>query len=70
LIGTADASREGIGAPRAPSLEEEIERQIAPAIAALAEDERLTYRQRGRSLDLAAAIERALSLCAPKLRAD
>ena len=63
LIGTADASREGIGAPRAPSLEEEIERQIAPAIAELAEDERLMYRQRGRSLDLAAAIERALAVC-------
>ena len=31
LVGAADALREAIGAPRAPSLEEEIERQLAPA---------------------------------------
>ena len=33
LLGAADASREAIGAPRAPSLEEEIKEQMAPAVS-------------------------------------
>ena len=32
LIGAADALRESIGAPRAPSLDEEIREQMAPAV--------------------------------------
>jgi len=63
LIGAADASREAIGAPRAPSLEEEIGKQIAPAVANLTESERLADRERGRSLDLATALDHALALC-------
>ncbi len=63
LLGAADASREAIGAPRAPSLEQEIGLQIAPAVTALSEQERLAQRMRGRSLDLSAAVEHALALC-------
>ncbi len=65
LLGAADASREAIGAPRAPSLEEEIKDQMAPASAMLSVHEGLTCRERGRSFDLAAAIDYALGLCEP-----
>ena len=63
LLGAADALREAIGAPRAPSLEEEIREQMAPAVATLSEHDRLACRERGRSLDLAAAVDHALALC-------
>ena len=63
LIGAADAFREAIGAPRAPSLEREIAEPLAAAATALSEEERVAYRTRGRSLDLAAAVDRALVLC-------
>jgi len=63
LIGAADAFREGIGAPRAPSLAEQIESQLAEAVTALAAHERLACRAYGRTLDLAAAVEHALVLC-------
>ena len=63
LIAAADAFREAIGAPRAPSQQEEIGKQIAPAAATLSEQDRLAHRARGRSLDLAAAVDRALVLC-------
>jgi len=63
LLGAADGFREAIGAPRAPSLEEEIGQQIAAAAAALPEQDRLAWREQGHSLDLAAA-DRALELCA------
>ena len=63
LIGAADTFREAIGTPRAPSLAEEIESQLAKAVATLSEPDRLAYRAQGRTLDLAAAVERALALC-------
>ncbi len=63
LLGAADASRQAIGAPRAPSLEEEIREQMAPAVATLSVHDRLTSRERGRELDLATAVDRALALC-------
>jgi tetratricopeptide (TPR) repeat protein len=63
LIGAADALREAIGAPRAPSLQEEIAKPLATAATALSDDERLGCTTRGRSLDLAAALEHALALC-------
>jgi len=63
VLGAADALREGIGAPRAPSLEEEIAAQMASCIAALSEEAREALRARGRELGLSAAIERALALC-------
>lgn len=70
LVGAADTLREAIGAPRAPSLEQEIGQQIANAVATLSEQDRLACRARGRGLDLGTATERALSLCIPTLRTD
>ena len=63
LMGAADAMREAIGAPRAPSVEKEIEHELAPAVSTLSEQDRLAHRARGRSLDLAAAFDHALALC-------
>ena len=63
LIGAADALREAIGAPRAPSLQEEIAKPLAAAATVLSDDERQACTARGRALDLAAAVERALVLC-------
>jgi len=63
LIGAATAARETIGAPRAPSQEEEIEARIGPSVAALSEAEQADWRARGRGLDLAAAVDYALRLC-------
>jgi len=63
LVGAADAIREAIGAPRAPSLQQEMERQLSDAAADLTDEARASCRQRGRALDPAAAVERALALC-------
>ena len=63
LIGAADTLRESIGTPRASSLENEIASQLDVAAVAMSEHERLALRARGRSLDLAAAVDRALALC-------
>jgi class 3 adenylate cyclase/tetratricopeptide (TPR) repeat protein len=63
LMGAADASREAIGAPRAPSLEEEIARQLAPALTSVSDQQQLAWRLQGRSLELAAAVDHALALC-------
>jgi tetratricopeptide (TPR) repeat protein len=63
LVGAADAIREAIGAPRAPSLAQELETQLAAAVAALPDPERDARRAHGRMLDVRAAIERALTVC-------
>jgi tetratricopeptide (TPR) repeat protein len=63
LIGAADELRDSKGIPRAPSLEQEIEAQLALAAAAMSEHERAALRAHGRSRGLAAAIDRALALC-------
>ena len=63
LVGATDAIREAIGAPRAPSLAQELEAQLAAAVAALPEAERNAGRAHGRTLDVRAAIERALAVC-------
>jgi tetratricopeptide (TPR) repeat protein len=63
LIGAADALREAIGAPRAPSLQAEIGKPLAAAATALSDEERHACTARGRSLDLASAVENALALC-------
>ena len=64
LIGATDAIREAIGAPRAPSLAQELQQQVAAATTGIPEGEREASRARGRALDLHAAIERALAVCA------
>ena len=61
LLGAADALREEIGAPRGPSLEEEIAEAIEPAVSTLADDVREAARARGRALDRDRAIAVALS---------
>ena len=62
LIGAADALREAIGAPRAPSLLDEIAKPLAAAAAGLSDDEQRACTSTGRSLDLVAAVDRALEL--------
>lgn len=63
LIGAADAIREAIEAPRAPSLEQEMERQLSAAVAGLSDEDRAACRERGRGLELASAVEHALDVC-------
>jgi hypothetical protein len=69
LIGAADAAREVIGAPRAPSLETEIKKKLAPSIVQLSERERTECRARGRALDISAAIDYALDVTVTPRRA-
>jgi adenylate cyclase len=64
LIGAADALREAIGAPRAPSLEQDMERQLSAAVAGLSAEDQAACRGRGRALELASAVEYALDVCA------
>ena len=63
LVGAADAFRETIGTPRAPSLATQIESQLAETLAPMSEEDQLAFRAQGRSLDLATAVEHALVLC-------
>jgi tetratricopeptide (TPR) repeat protein len=67
LAGAADALRVAIGAPRAPPQEAEIEAKLNAAATSLSEQERTAHRARGRALDLAGAIERALCYCEPSI---
>ena len=64
LIGATDAIREAIGAPRAPSLAQELQQQVAAATTGIPEGEREASRARGRARGLPAAVERARALCA------
>lgn len=64
LVGAADAIREGIGAPRAPSLEQEMQSQLATPLAGLSAEDQAAPRERGRKLDLEGAVETALGVCA------
>jgi class 3 adenylate cyclase/tetratricopeptide (TPR) repeat protein len=63
LSGAADRLRDEIGAGRAPSLVEEIERGLQPARAALDARAGEAAIRRGRQLDLASAVELALQVC-------
>ncbi|MEP7181311.1 MAG: tetratricopeptide repeat protein [Betaproteobacteria bacterium] len=63
LMGAAESLRELIGAPRAPSLEEEIEKKLGPYAVLLSEQEQIDLRARGRSRNLAGAVEYALEHC-------
>jgi tetratricopeptide (TPR) repeat protein len=64
LMGAADAARSAIGAPRSPSLAAEIEKKLRRSIVTLSEQDRSECRARGASVDLAAAMDSALALCA------
>jgi hypothetical protein len=63
LMGVADALREAIGTPRAPSLEEELDAALGSAVANTSAAERMAHRERGRSLELNAAIALAQRFC-------
>ena len=64
LIGAADSLREEIGAPRAPSLQEEIDEQLAPARTQLRGPEAEAALAKGRALTLDDGVGVALELCA------
>ena len=63
LLGAADALREAIGAPRAPSLVKAIDGQLAAAGIGLSDAERQEYRAYGHSLETGAALEHAMAFC-------
>jgi hypothetical protein len=63
MIGCADALREAIGTPRAPSLEAEIARELLAAAVHVPDDQQRALREQGRSLGLAQAIDTALVIC-------
>ena len=65
LVEAAAVLREEIGASHAPALEEELRGDLAPSLAALGPVEAERARERGRSLDLNAAVELALDVCEP-----
>jgi tetratricopeptide (TPR) repeat protein len=62
MIGCADALRDAIGTPRAPSHEAEIAQALAAA-GAVAESEQRALRDDGRSSDFAKAVDTALAIC-------
>ena len=67
LAGAADTLREAIGTPRAPAVANELEGQLAAA-ATKSADAMVDHRMRGRSLELPAAIDRALATCLQALQ--
>ncbi|MEO5702178.1 MAG: hypothetical protein ABIS17_17240, partial [Casimicrobiaceae bacterium] len=63
LIGAADAVREKGGMPRAPSLDSEVDAELTRASTEMSSHEVDALRTYGRTLDLAAAVQRALAVC-------
>ena len=63
LIEAAGILRVAIGAPRTPTLEGDLRDRLAPSIEAVGSLAVEEARARGRSLDLAAAIELGLAIC-------
>jgi predicted ATPase/class 3 adenylate cyclase len=63
LVGAADALREEIGTPRAPGLEEELERHLAPARSTLGDEAAAEARGRGQSLTPPDVFALALRVC-------
>ena len=59
-LGASDTLREEIGTPRAPGLEEELERQLAPARRSIGGIAAAEARTRGQTLTLAEALDLAL----------
>ena len=64
LVGAAEAFRGSIGAARAPALAKEIDDRLAAAVAGMTEDQCNAHRDRGKALDLGAAVDSALAFCA------
>ena len=63
LVGASDTLRDEIGTPRAPGLEEELERQLAPARRAIGGVAATDARARGQALTLTEALDLALGAC-------
>ena len=63
LLGGAEALREAIGAPRAPALADELQARSRPAEEALGGEATAIALARGRELDLAGVVARALAFC-------
>ena len=63
LVGAPDTLRDEIGTPRAPALEEELERQLAPARRAIGGVAATDARARGQALTLTEALDLALGAC-------
>ena len=59
----SDTLRDEIGTPRAPGLEEELERQLAPARRAIGGVAATEARARGQALTLTEALDLALGAC-------
>ena len=64
LIGAAESLRDEIGSPRAPSLQAELDEQLAPARAQLGEDGAVAALARGRARAFDDAVVLALERCA------
>jgi tetratricopeptide (TPR) repeat protein len=64
LLGAAEALRAAIGSPRAASLEEELEGHLSRAREAIGADAMAAAVARGREMDLGAATQLALAVCA------
>ena len=63
LVGAADTLRDEIGTPRAPGLEEELERQLEPARRSIGDAAAANARARGRGLALPETFALALGAC-------
>jgi predicted ATPase/class 3 adenylate cyclase len=63
LLGAADGLRESLGAPRSPSLDEELAAEMAAAVDRASEEVRATARLRGRTFSLETAINCSLAFC-------
>jgi non-specific serine/threonine protein kinase len=61
LVGAAEAIREGIGAPRSPGDQADLERWLAPVRHAGDEEARAAWRAEGRAMTLDQAIEYGLA---------
>jgi class 3 adenylate cyclase/tetratricopeptide (TPR) repeat protein len=65
LIGSAESLRDELGSPRAPSLQAELDEQLAPARTQLGGSEAEAALAKGRTLTLDDGVAVALELCAP-----
>jgi class 3 adenylate cyclase/tetratricopeptide (TPR) repeat protein len=63
LLGAADALRDANDMPRAPSRQQEIERELLDFAAGISQHERDACRAQGRASGLHAAVDHALGLC-------
>jgi class 3 adenylate cyclase/tetratricopeptide (TPR) repeat protein len=64
LLGGAEGLRDELGSPRAPSLQAELDEQLAPARTELGEDGAAAALARGRARDFDDAVTLALETCA------